>query len=166
MPLSDPEIIDFPGFPTAVVRFADHPMDQMHVAMDTAFTALKAAMDRGEVQPSGPAFARYESTPGATATFETGFPLDAPLAEPVAVEGAEIVPSELPATRLAIAKHTGSYDGLGQAWQDFLAAVRAQGLTPGLPFWEAYDTEPGPDVDPAELITGLAVPVSGPGDAA
>lgn len=28
-----------------------------------------------------------------------------------------------------------------------------------MPFWEAYDTEPGPDVDPETLITGLAVPV-------
>lgn len=161
MPLSDIEIIDFPGFPTAVVRFADHPMDQMHVAMDSAFGALMQAIGSGEVQPSGPAFSRYESAPGATATFETGFPLDAPLAEPVRIGEVEIVPSELPATRLAIAKHRGSYDGLGQSWEQFLLAVREQDLTPGYPFWEAYDTQPTPEMDPADLVTGLAVPVSG-----
>ena len=160
MPLSDIEIIDFPGFPTAVVRFADYPMDQMHIAMDSAFGALMSAMQSGDVLPSGPAFSRYESAPGATATFETGFPLDAPLAAPVRIGEIEIVPSELPATRLAIANHRGSYDELGQSWEAFIGEVREQGLTPGYPFWEAYDTQPTPDMDPADLVTGLAVPVS------
>ena len=159
MTLSDPEIIDFPGFPTAAVRYVDHPIDRMPEAMDRAFAALGAAMGRGEVRPTGPAFARYESAPGATASFETGFPVEEPLPGPLTVDGVEIVPSELPATRLATAKHTGAYDGLGAAWQEFLGRLRADGHGPGFPFWEAYDTEPGPDVDPATLVTGLAVPV-------
>ena len=31
----------------------------------------------------------------------------------------------------------------------------------GAPSWEAYDTMPTPETDPADLITGLAVPVTG-----
>lgn len=160
MPISTPEVIDFPGFPTVVVRYRDWPMSDMPAAMDRAFRALGRAIGEGSFQPTGPAFARYEQAPGETADFETGFPVDSPLAENIVVDGVHVITSELPACRLAITKHTGAYDGLGQAWGAFMSAIAEQGLTPGLPFWEAYDTEPTPEMDPAELITGLAVPVT------
>jgi effector-binding domain-containing protein len=28
-----------------------------------------------------------------------------------------------------------------------------------VPFWEAYDTEPTPEMNPDDLVTGLAVPI-------
>ena len=54
---------------------------------------------------------------------------------------------------------TGPYELLPEAWGAFIDALRADGHAPEDVCWEAYDTEPGPDVDPETLVTGLAVPV-------
>ncbi|WP_269928519.1 GyrI-like domain-containing protein [Kocuria massiliensis] len=160
MSRSDVEYIEFPGFPTAVVRFREYPMHDMPAAMDRAFSALGRAIGEGAFTPTGPAFARHEVRPSDTATFEVGFPVDAPLPSNTTINGVEIVNSELPAcATLATTKHHGPYDGLAASWQSFMEAIDADGKSPLLPFWEAYDTEPGPDVDPETLITGLATPV-------
>lgn len=157
---NDVEYIEFPGFPTMVVRFREFPMNEMPTAMDRAFSALGKAIGDGAFTPTGPAFSRHEVLPTDTATFEVGFPVDAPLPSDMTVDGVEIVNSELPAcATLATTKHRGPYDGLGASWQAFMEAVDADGKSPRLPFWEAYDTQPGPDVDPETLVTGLAIPV-------
>lgn len=161
--LTDLHVIDFPGFPTVVVRGVDQRTDELHAFMDTAFRALGAGAARGLFVPAGPAFSKYEglgeSGLGDVVDLETGYPVDVPLAGPVEVDGVRLEPSSLPAGRLGIAKHHGPYDALPLAWDAFLTALRDDGHVPGEVFWEAYDTEPTPDTDPADLITGLAVPV-------
>lgn len=159
MSVPHPEYIDFPGMRTVVVRFRDHPMSEMRHAMDQAFGALGQAIHQGLFVPAGPAFSRHESRPTDTATFETGFPVDEPLSEPITVGEVKIIPSELPACDLATTKHVGPYDGLPQSWQSFMEQLDADGKIPLMPLWEAYETQPGPDVDPQTLVTGLAIPV-------
>lgn len=161
--LTDLQVIDFPGFPTVVVRGTGQVTSQLHTFMDAAFSALGASAGRGLFTPAGPAFSKYEGLGedglDQTVDLEVGFPVDVPLAEAVEVDGVRLEPSSLPASRLGIARHHGPYDGLGQAWSAFLAALREAGHQPGQVCWEAYDTEPTPDMDPADLVTGLAVPV-------
>lgn len=161
--LSPVQVIDFPGSPTAVVRGEGQPMAEIHSFMDAAFSALGAAIGRGDLRPAGPAFARYEGDVrqdlGELVDLEVGFPVEAPLAGPLAGEGARVEPSSLPACSLAIARHTGPYEGLPQAWPEFIGQVEALGHVPGDLFWEAYETQPGPDVDPTTLVTGLAIPL-------
>lgn len=154
------EIIDFPGFSTVVVRHENTPMATLEQTMDSSFQALGTLMAQGVLVPTGPAFSRYDTAPSETITMEVGFPVEKPLAESVDVAGLTVIPSELPACTLAITKYRGSYDGLTQAWEEFIAAVVAQGYEPSMPYWEAYDTEPTPDMDPADLQTGLAIPVT------
>jgi effector-binding domain-containing protein len=76
-------------------------------------------------------------------------------------DGLTLSPSRLPAGRIAIISHLGSYDGLGDAWGRFMQAVADSGNQPALPFWEIYVTEPSPEADPAtmrtDLVTLLAV---------
>ncbi|MFD2758372.1 GyrI-like domain-containing protein [Gulosibacter faecalis] len=157
--LTTPEVIDFPGTPTVVVRGIDVPTDDLAAFMDAAFSALGAAIGAGVFTPSGPAFSRYEDAPGATATLEAGFPVAHAIDEPGEHGGQQLAASELPAGRIAIAKHHGAYDALGDSWGELLTWVGEQGLTPGVPFWEAYDTEPTPEMNPDDLVTGLAVPI-------
>lgn len=159
MSVPHPEYIDFPGMRTVVVRFRELPMREMPTAMDEAFSTLGQAVQQGLFSPAGPAFSRYESVPDQTATFEIGFPVDEPLSETVTVGDVKIIPSELPACRLATARHRGPYDGLPESWQSFMERLEADGKTPLMPFWEAYETKPGPDVAPETLVTGLAIPV-------
>lgn len=112
--LSEMQVIDFPGFPTAVVRSPDQATAGLAQFMDTAFRALGAALQEGAVTPAG---------------------------------------------RLAVAKHTGPYDLLPEAWGAFLDALCADGHEPEDLCWESYETRPTPDVDPETLVTGLAVRV-------
>ena len=83
-----------------------------------------------------------------------GFVTDAPVTPTGAVTA-----SVLPAGRIARGVHSGSFDGLGDAWGALIGAVAADGLTPGSTMWEVYLTEPSPDMDPADLRTELNVVV-------
>lgn len=158
--ITDPEIIDFPGAVTAVVRREELPVDEMAAFMDSAFQALGAAIGTGAVVPTGAAFARYDTEFGETVTLEVGFPVVVPLDAPIEGDGVTVRPSTLPAGPLATTACTGAYEGLAEAWADFAGRVAALGYGLGMPCWERYDTEPGPDVDPAALVTTLAVPVT------
>lgn len=160
--LSEMHVIDFPGFPTAVVRSPDQATAGLAQFMDTAFSALGAALQEGAVTPAGPAFSLYRGIisggMGESVDLEVGYPVDVALAAGE-VDGVRVEPSELPAGRLAVAKHTGPYDLLPEAWGAFLDALRAGGHEPEDLCWESYETRPTPDVDPETLVTGLAVPV-------
>lgn len=160
--LKEPSLIDFPGAHTAVIAISDLPLSEIQNFMDAAFTTLGRAIGEGLFVPTGPAFSRYEAPPAENVTFQVGFPIQEPLQEPFPAGDYQILPSELPSGRLAIARHHGSYEALGQSWGQFMQWVQDNNLQPGLPFWEAYDTEPTPDMDPEDLITGLAVPVTEP----
>ena len=105
------------------------------------------------------------------ADLEIGFPLAEPLPDGVGGEaegsgGMRVVASELPAGQVAATSHLGSYDGLGEAWQEFMGEIGSLGRAPASPFWESYVTEPSPDIDPATLRTDLFCPVRTPDDAA
>lgn len=156
MSLSAIEYLDFPGCPTAVVRRTSLPVAEMVSFMDGSFNALGSAMQAGVFAPIGPAFSRYNSAFGETVDIEAGFPVAEPLTREHAAGDITVVASELPAGLLATAKYRGAYDGLGDAWGEFLEAVKTEGYELLLPYWEAYDTEPTPETDPADLITGLA----------
>ena len=86
--------------------------------------------------------------------------------DPIEVDGLRVVASKLPAANVAVTSYVGPYDGMGQAWGDFMGQISAMGFAPGNPFWETYVTEPTPDTDPATLRTDLYCVVRLPDDAA
>src|SRR5690606_7076659 len=172
-PVGQMRLLRVPAVPTAVVRATGVPMSTIAGYFDAAFGKAFPALFAAGVAPAGPAFAVYTRTteePEFTADIEIGFPLARPLAElhdgdPAEVDGMRVVASELPAGDVAVVSHLGSYDGLGQAWGEFMASIGAMGRAPGTPFWESYVTEPSPDMDPATLRTDLFCPARTPDDA-
>ncbi|WP_017835199.1 GyrI-like domain-containing protein [Dietzia sp. UCD-THP] len=173
-PLVGVRVFTAPAVPTAVVRATAVPMATIAEFFDSAFgTALPALFAAG-VTPAAAPFASYTritEEPEPQADLEIGFPLAEPLpdgvvAEPEGEGGMRVVASELPAGQVAAMSYLGSYDGLGEAWQEFMGEIGSLGRAPGTPFWEAYVTEPSPDIDPATLRTDLFCPVRTPDDAA
>lgn len=162
------------AIPTAVVRATDVPMATISGFFDSVFGKAFPALFAAGMTPVAAPFALYTRItegPEARADLEIGFPLDRPLAEsiegePEEVDGMQVVPSELPAGEIAVTSHLGAYDGLGEAWGEFMGEIGAMGRAPGIPFWEVYVTEPSPDIDPATLRTDLFCRVSKPDDAA
>ena len=174
-PVDGVRLFTVPAVPTAVVRATNVPMmatisEFFDSAFGTAFPALFAA----GVTPAAAAFALYTriaQEPEPMADLEIGFPLAEPLPDGVGGEaegsgGMRVVASELPAGQVAATSHLGSYDGLGEAWQEFMGEIGSLGRAPASPFWESYVTEPSPDIDPATLRTDLFCPVRTPDDAA
>lgn len=163
-----------PAVPTAVIRAEAVPMATISEFFDAAFKRAFPVLFAAGLTPVAPAFALYTritDDPEPEADLEIGFPLDGPLLEqlddePVEVDGMRVVPSVLPAGDVAVTSYIGGYDGLGQAWGEFLGGIRATGRAPAIPFWESYVTDPSPDMDPATLRTDLFCPVGTPEDAA
>ena len=142
-----------------MVRLAqDVAPDGMPAIFDETFAALVPALAEAGVQIAGPAISLHHRMPGATMTFEVGFPVAAPLDGQLEAGGITFLPSSMPATQVATVSHLGGYDGLGDAWGRLMQQVAADGHQPALPFWEVYVTEPSRDMDPATLRTDLVLP--------
>lgn len=155
-PFSELTVIEVPGTPAAVVEAREVAMEDLPALFDNTFTGLFPALAEAEVEPVGPAFALYTKQPSETVDLQVGIPISAGLTQAQPIEGGLIViPSELPAGSMAVVSHFGGYDGLGEAWAQFLKDVVAAGHHPGLPFIELYVTEPSPEADPATLRTDL-----------
>ncbi|MGW3547492.1 GyrI-like domain-containing protein [Janibacter hoylei] len=144
--------------PTVVRLAQDVAPDGMPAIFDETFAALVPALAEAGVQIAGPAISLHHRMPGATMTFEAGFPVAAPLDGQLEAGGITFLPSSMPATQVATVSHLGGYDGLGDAWGRLMQQVAADGHQPALPFWEVYVTEPSPDLDPATLRTDLVLP--------
>lgn len=147
--------------PTVVRMARDVAPGEMAAIFDESFTALVPALQERDITIAGPAFSLHHRMPGATMTFELGFPIAAPLDGEVEAGGITFHPSSMPATQVATISHLGGYDGLPRAWGDLMQRVADDGNQPALPFWEVYVSEPGPDVDPSTLRTDLVTPYSG-----
>lgn len=141
--------------PTVVRAAEGVAPHEMAGIFDETFSALGPGLAEHGITPEGPAFSLHHRTPGATMTFDVGFPVAEVLDGELEAGGITFLSSNLPGGRIATISHLGGYDGLVQAWQSFMEKVAADGHQPQLPFWEVYVTEPGPDVDPSTLRTDL-----------
>lgn len=150
---TEPEIVTLEPATTAVVA-ATVPMAELTTVFDTGFSQIGAALARQGVEPVSAAFGLYHGEVGETVDLEIGFVTD----RPVATEG-DVHASTLPGGRVARVVHAGGFDGLAESWAGLRAWIVDQGLTPGDDIWEVYDTEPNPEMDPADLRTSLHWPV-------
>ncbi|MGG5752547.1 GyrI-like domain-containing protein [Zafaria sp. Z1313] len=161
-PRLEPVVLHVAEARTAVVRGAGIDAGGLRGFFDTAFGALGAVLAREQLSPVGPAFSLYPRMPAATVDLEVGFAIDHPLVGRHTTESGLVVEqSRLPAGAVATVSHLGSYDGLGEAWQGLVDWAARTGHAAGLPFWEVYVTEPGPEADPDTMRTDLYLPVSG-----
>ena len=147
--------------PTVVRMAPDVRPDTMAPIFDETFPTLIAALQEQGIEVAGPAFSLHHKTPGATMTFELGFPLLEPLDGELEDGGIAFLPSQLPAARVATISHLGGYEGLSRAWAELMQRVTDDGRQPTLPFWEVYVTAPAPGMDPSTLRTDLVTPYLG-----
>jgi len=69
-----------------------------------------------------------------------------------------VVPSSLPAAKVARTIHHGGYEGLGAAWGELTAWMKAEGHEAGPNLWERYLAGPESG-DPSGWRTELNRPV-------
>ncbi|RBP67295.1 effector-binding domain-containing protein [Brevibacterium sanguinis] len=157
-PFTELTVFEAASVPTAVVEARNHPIDELPSLFDRTFAGLFPALEEASVDMIGPALALYTRQPSDSVDIQVGVPVSAGLPRSLDLGGGlTAVPSELPAGSVAAISHIGGFDGLSAAWGGFMDEIRSAGLHPGLPFFEVYVTEPGPDVDPATLRTDLFI---------
>ncbi len=160
-PFAELTVFEAAAVPTVVVEAKNHPMEDLRSLFDRTFTGLFPALQSASVDIVGPAFALYTRQPSETVDIQIGVPVSAGLTRSLDLGGdLTAVPAELPGGSVAATSHIGGFDGLAAAWGSFVDEIREAGLHPGLPFFEVYVTEPGPEVDAATLRTDLFVCLS------
>jgi effector-binding domain-containing protein len=151
--LDTPRILQVPARRTAVIRLTI-PRAEIRTVMGPGLGEVRAAVAAQGVPVAGPWFTHHFRMDPGIFDFEIGVPVGGP----VKAEG-RMEPGELPGARLAQTVYTGPYEGLGAAWGEFDAWIRAEGYTPGPGLWECYLTGPESGPDPTSWRTELNRPV-------
>ncbi len=148
-----PQLVTVAPVTTAVIR-GRVAMEDLRNFFDASFSTLAGVLSGQEVPIAGPAFGLYRNTSDETVDLDVGFPTE----RAIHPDG-DVVPSSLPAGRVAQLVHQGAFDGLNASWERLHTWVTEQGLTPKAMRWEVYVTEPSPDMDPRDLRTELNAPL-------
>jgi effector-binding domain-containing protein len=146
-------IVQTEAQPAAVIHITV-PRDKIQEVMGPAIMETMNAASVQGVGPIGPVFAHhFGMTPGIF-NFEVGVPVSGPV-----TSVGRVKQSELPAAKVARTVYTGSYEGLGDAWSDFIDMIEAQGLTRAPNLWERYLTDPSTTPNPDDYQTELNHPI-------
>jgi effector-binding domain-containing protein len=132
------------------------PRSEIRSVMGPGLAELMAALGAQGIAPTGPWLTHHLRMDPATFDFE----ICVPVARAVAATG-RVRPGQLPAATVARTVYHGGYEGLGAAWQEFDAWIRAQGRKPGPSLWEVYLTDPATNPDPSTWRTELNRPLAG-----
>lgn len=139
--------------PAAVIHITV-PREKIQEVMGAAIQEAVAAAGAQGIGPAGPVFAHhFDMTPGIF-NFEVGVPVSGPVSPTGRVKQ-----SLLPGGKVARTIYTGPYEGLGDAWGDFIDMIEAAGHTRAPNLWECYLTDPTTTPNPADYQTELNHPI-------
>jgi len=151
--IDPPELTSSPAQHLAVLHLLI-PRADIRQVMGPGLQEVLAAIAAQGLRPAGPWLTHHLRFPPGHFDFEIGVPVPRPIAA-----AGRVAPGELPATRVARTVLRGGYEGLGAAWQELDAWVRAQGHTPAEDLWEVYAKGPESGLDPSQWRTELYRPV-------
>jgi len=135
-------------------------LDEMMQVFGPTVGELIAAVTAQGIAPAGPVFAHHlkieHDTAGVPAHFD--FELSVPVVTPVLPAG-RMKPGQWSSMKVARTIHHGPYEGLPDAWGEFMDWLQAEGLTPAPDLYESYVTGPHSDPDPKMWRTELTRPL-------
>lgn len=148
-----PQIAQTEARHTAVIHLTI-PREEMRNVMRPGLDELMKAIAQQGIAPAGPWFTHHLRMSPAAFDFE----ISVPVGSPVAAAG-RVKPSRLPGTTVARTVYRGPYEGLGAAWGELDAWVRASGRAPAEDLWECYVAGPESGPDPSTWRTELNRPL-------
>ena len=132
------------------------PRDKIQSVMGPGLSELMATIAAQGIKPTGPWFTHHLKMVPDHWDFEIGVPVSAPV-----VAAGRVMPSQWPAMKVARTVYYGPYEGLGNAWGEFLGWIAANGYTPAPDLYECYLTGPESSPDSARWRTELTKPLAG-----
>lgn len=152
--IDTPQIVRSQPQQTAVIRFTI-PRAEMPQVMGAAIAELAGAIAAQGAGPAGPLYTFHYRTPTDNFDFEVSFPVS----KPVAPAG-RVQPGQLPAATVARTIYRGPYEGLGDAWGEFMRWLDANGHRGAGTLWERYVSGPESGADAATWQTELNRPLA------
>jgi effector-binding domain-containing protein len=130
------------------------PRTEIQKAMGPGLSEVQAAISAQGITATGPWFTHHLKMDPKVFDFE----ICVPVASPITATG-RVKPGRLPATRIVRTVYHGPYEGLGEAWGELGAWIKAKGLTPAEDLWERYVVDPSSNPDPSAWRTELNRPL-------
>jgi effector-binding domain-containing protein len=151
--LETPQIVQTKAIPTAVIQLVI-PRAELRTEIAPAHKELMIELANQGIALAGPWFTHHLRLVPNIFDLELGVPVTSP----VKFKG-RVKPSQLPATTVACAVHTGGYETLGSAWKKLDKWIAAQGYKTGTDLWESYLIGPETDRAPLNWRTQLNRPI-------
>ncbi|MEP7352331.1 MAG: GyrI-like domain-containing protein [Acidobacteriota bacterium] len=152
--LDRPTIIQTTARTTAVIRLKV-PRSEIQRVMGPAIQEVIAAVVEQGAGPAGPVYSHHFDVTPETFDFEVGVPVHKAIA-PVG----RVISSDIPVVHAARTIYRGSYEGLGAAWGEFDAWIRANGHTTAPGIFETYLKGPESGQDSPLWETELIHPIA------
>lgn len=140
---------------TAVIHLMI-PRSEIQKVMGPAIGEVMATIGAQGLKPAGPVFSHHFKMSPETFDFEVGVPVSRAVAPAGRVKS-----SSLPSAKVARTIYRGGYEGLGSAWGEFCAWIKASNHKAALNLWECYVAGPESSPDPANWRTELNQPLIG-----
>lgn len=151
--LSPLAVVHAEAQPAAVIHITC-PRDEIQTVMGPAIAEVIAAARSQGLGPAGPVFSHHFAMQPGIFNFEVGVPVSGSL-KPVG----RVVAGELPAAKVVRTIYTGPYEGLGEAWGEFIDELEAAGHKHAPNLWERYLTDPATTSNESDYQTELNRPL-------
>jgi effector-binding domain-containing protein len=152
--IDTPQIVRSQPQQTAVIRLTI-PREEMPRIMGAAIGELVSAITAQGAGPAGPMYTFHHRNPTDSFDLEVGFPVSKPIAP-----AGRVQPGQLPAATVARTIYRGPYEGLGDAWGEFMRWIEANGHRPSSTLWERYVSGPESGADATVWQTELNRPLA------
>ena len=153
--IATPEIVQTTAQPTAIIHVIVARKEIQNVMGPTIGKVFETIAAQG-IAPAGPWFTHHLRRPTETFDFE----VSVPVARAIAPAGG-VQPGEWPAMKVVRTVYQGPYEGLGEAWGEFLDWIETSGLKTSDDLYECYLSGPESGPDPATWRTQLNRPLIG-----
>ena len=151
--IQTPYITETSDLLTAIIPIAV-PRNEIQHVMGPGIQEVMSTIASQGLAPIGPWFTHHLRRP--TDSFE--FEICVPIASPVVVTG-RVQPSKWPATKVARTIYNGPYEGLAEAWGEFMEWLVANGYKRTSDLYERYLNGPESSADPSDWSTELNQPL-------
>lgn len=152
--ISATEIVTLPAQPTAMIAILT-PASAIREVMGAGLTELHAALKTQGIAQTGPWFTHHKRPPTDSFDFEIHLPIASPI-----TETGRVRKGERPEMKVARTIYSGGYEGLGNAWGQFLDALSTQGIRTRPDLWEVYAAGPESGPDTTAYRTELIKPIA------
>src|SRR6266498_3897518 len=109
------------------------PRSEIQDVMGPGLNEVFASVTAQGLKPTGPWFTHHLRMEPGTWDFEICVPVDKPV-----VATGRVKPGQLRAAKVARTVYQGPYEGLGEAWGEFIEWIESNGHMPAPDLWECY----------------------------